>query len=64
MFLSKNKKNRQTPENPSFSTIKVGFKGVHISRTCFPDADKVCPGKVCKSKTIQYVLAFVAYLDG
>ena len=39
MFWSKNKKNRYTPANPSFAIyIKVGFEGVHISRTCFPDA--------------------------
>ena len=37
MFWSKNKKNRYTPANPSFANIKVGFEGVHISRTCFPD---------------------------
>ena len=41
MFWSKNKKNRYTPAYPSFAIynyIKVGFKGVFISRTCFPDA--------------------------
>ena len=36
MFCSKNKKNRYTPANPRFS-IKVGFKGVYFSWTCFPD---------------------------
>ena len=36
MFWSKNKKNRYTPANPSFSH-KVGFKGVYIPRTCFSD---------------------------
>ena len=35
MFSSKNKKNRYTPPYPSFA--KVGFKGVYIARTCFPD---------------------------
>ena len=39
MFLSKDKKNRYTPVYPSFFYIKVGFKGVYITRTCFPDAD-------------------------
>ena len=39
MFWSKNKKNRNTPANPTFS-YKYGFKGVYISRTCFPD-DKI-----------------------
>ena len=37
MFLSKNKKNRYTPTNPIFFYIKVGFKWVYISGTCFPD---------------------------
>ena len=30
-------KNRYTPAYP-FCYIKVGFKGVYITRTCFPDA--------------------------
>ena len=37
MFWSKNKKNRYTPANPSLTYIKVGFKGVNITRTCFRD---------------------------
>ena len=39
MIWSKNKKNRYTmyPCIPQFCYIKVGFKGVYISRTCFPD---------------------------
>ena len=37
MFLSKSKKNRYTPSYPSFANIKVGFKGVYITRTCFRD---------------------------
>ena len=37
MFWSKNKKNRYTPCIPQFFYIKVGFKGVDASRTCFPD---------------------------
>ena len=36
MFRSKNKKNRYSPVYPSFA-IKVVFKGVYISRTCFLD---------------------------
>ena len=32
LFWSKNKKNRHTP-----AYIKVGFKEVYISRTCYPD---------------------------
>ena len=26
-----------TPANASFFYIKVGYKGVHITGTCFPD---------------------------
>ena len=37
MFWSKNKKNRYTPAYPSFCYIKVGYKGVYNTRTCFPD---------------------------
>ena len=36
MFWSTNKKNRYTPAKPFFH-IKVGFKGVFIAWTCFPD---------------------------
>ena len=42
MFWSKNKKNRYTPAYPSFANIKVGFKGVYITRTCFHD-EKILP---------------------
>ena len=31
-----------TPAYPSFASIKVGFEGVHISRTCFPDGFYRC----------------------
>ena len=41
MFWSKNKKNRYTPINPNFFYIKVGFEGVHIAWTCFPDVNAV-----------------------
>ena len=37
MFWSKINKNRYTPGIPQFCYIKVGFKGVYISRRCFPD---------------------------
>ena len=46
MFWIKNKKIRYTPANPSFFYIKVGFKGVYISRTCFPDELKINPDLV------------------
>ena len=44
VFWSKNKKNRYTLSCTSqFCYIKVGFEGVYISRTCFPDVFvKVC----------------------
>ena len=38
MFWSKNKK-IGIPRIPQFFYIKVGFKGVYISRTCFPDVE-------------------------
>ena len=37
MFWIKNKKNRYTPCKPQFFYIRVRFKGIYISRTCFPD---------------------------
>ena len=37
MFWSKNMKNRYTSPYPSFAYIKVGYKGVFITRTHFPD---------------------------
>ena len=40
MFCSKNKKNRYNPCIPQLYFIKVGYKGVYISRTCFPDVIK------------------------
>ena len=53
MFWSKNKKNRYTPANPSFTIIiKVGFKGVYIARTCFPD--------VCKYLLVAWWLSIMS----
>ena len=37
MFWSKHKKKKVYPCIPQFYFIKVGFKGVYIARTCFPD---------------------------
>ena len=37
MFESKNKKIIYTPVNPSFTIIKVGCKGMYITRTCLHD---------------------------
>ena len=37
-FGAKIRKNRYTPACPSFAIyLKVGLKGVYITRTCFPD---------------------------
>ena len=38
MLWSKNKKKYIYPCIPQFCYIKMGFKGVFIARTCFPDA--------------------------
>ena len=43
LFWIKNKKIRYTASNPSFLYINVGFKGVYIARTCFPDVGKFEP---------------------
>ena len=37
IFWSKNKKDRYTPAYPSFFYIKVGFRGVYFTWTCFRD---------------------------
>ena len=37
MFWSKNKKKYVYPSKPHFVYIKVGCKGVFITRTCYPD---------------------------
>ena len=42
MSRDKNKKKRYTPAYPSY-TIKVGYKGVYISQTCFPDGSQKNP---------------------
>ena len=49
MFWSKNKKNRFTPAYPSFFYIKVGFKGVYIARTYFPD---VFTSELCETLAV------------
>ena len=56
MFWSKNKKNRYTlayPCMPLVGYIKVGYKGVKISRTCFSD---VLPYKYKVGKTDFYMM--------
>ena len=39
MFWSKNKKIMYTRVNPTFVYIKVGCKGVFVTRTCFRDVN-------------------------
>ena len=51
MFWSKNKKNRYTPTNPSFTIQKWGLREVFIARTCFPDA-KIYVGKNCHPNVV------------
>ena len=51
MFWSKNKKIRYTPANPIFFYIKVGFKGVYFSWTCFPDVSQF------EIQTFNYIFA-------
>ena len=51
MFWIKNKKNRYTPANPSFATIKVGYR-VYFSQTCFLDELRGLPGAVVKGSRI------------
>ena len=40
MFKSKNKKIMYTLVNPFFYYIKVGCKGVKLTRTCYPDVTR------------------------
>ena len=47
-FRAKNKKIMYTPVNPSFTIIKVGCKGVYITRTCYHDV------KNCDIKRIHH----------
>ena len=51
MFWSKNK-NKIYPCIPQFCYIKVGFKGVHITRTCFPDD---CTNRTVSHRTYRTV---------
>ena len=57
MFWSKNKKNRYTPANPSFFYIKVGFRGVKITRTCFHD--EILSYPQAKTKILTVILVSV-----
>ena len=49
MVWSKNKKNKYTPANPSFTIYKSGVEGgiKFIARTCFPDV-------VTRRSTLKY----------
>ena len=62
MFWSKNKKNRYTPANPSFTIlIKVGFKGVFIARTCFPDVRFQAPMSSAWTYNFNTVICHVQF---
>ena len=61
MFLSKNKKNRYTPVFPIFFYIKVGFKGVYITRTCFLMQPKYKTGVELDSLIIYTLYVYVKY---
>ena len=38
--LEQKQENKVYPLKPQFFYIKVGFEGVYIARTCFPDVGK------------------------
>ena len=62
MFWNKNKKNRYTPAYPSFAyDIKVGFKGVYFSWTCFPDVKKCCFIAATRKKDLPHYTAVLFY---
>ena len=46
MFWSKNKKIMYVPANPSFFYMKLGFKGVYITWTCYRDVTQVTKFKL------------------
>ena len=67
MFWFKNKKNRYTPVNPSFTYIKVGYEGLYISWTV---TAQLCPHlflcfRMCKKKNsflmVLYKTLFFLY---
>ena len=54
MFWGKNKKSRYTPALPQFYYVKVGFKGVYFSWTCFPNVSPCCfQSDVVRSKNTE-----------
>ena len=44
---------------PQFCCIKVGYKGVYITRTRYPDAKKWIKGPVSCAITTQLIYAFL-----
>ena len=56
MFWSKNKKKKVYPCKPQFYYIKVGFTGVFIARTCFPDENLECLYLMCKKEDSMHVM--------
>ena len=55
IFWSKNRKNKYTPAYPSFTT-KVGYKGIFISQTCFPDASESSRDPPDSKSNASYIL--------
>ena len=45
MFWSKNKKKYVNPSKPHFFYIKVGCKGVYVTRACFRDDIEITLGE-------------------
>ena len=56
MFWIKSKKNRYTSDcKPQFYHMKVGFKGVCITRICFPDEHNFLADP-CTYKTLYNII--------
>ena len=65
-FGAKIRKKMYTPVHPQFHFIKVGCKGVFITRTCYPDGIivkiTVCSDSVCFSRMFLLLLLFMPFL--
>ena len=63
--LGQNKKKMVYPCKPQFCYITMGFKGVYISRTCFPDAFQGGdPGKSLCDKLVVAAIDFGTTYSG
>ena len=59
MFWSKNKKKKVYPCKPQFYYIKVGCKGVFVTRTCFRDDLQIILFTAVKNCSILHGHVFV-----